>query len=116
MSADRCLRSRIYLRYLLSPLRPHQPADEAASMTRPAVGAPLRHCAECGGYEYSGAPACETCRALVDAIVEGEWSAFVQHWNVDADQERALAEMVTAEPDRRDWRVVDAAYDRLTCP
>ncbi|MEZ0106195.1 hypothetical protein ABH920_000176 [Catenulispora sp. EB89] len=88
-------------------------------MTRPAVGAPLRRCAECGGYEYGGAPACGTCRELVDAIVEAEWSLFLARWNidaVDAAEEKALAEMVTAEPDRHDWRVVDAAYDRLACP
>lgn len=84
-------------------------------MTRPAVGATLRRCAECGGYEYSGAPTCETCRTLVDGIVEDEWSLFLRRWNVDADQETALAEMVVAEPDQHDWRVVDAAYDRLTC-
>ncbi|MEY9927263.1 hypothetical protein ABH926_001888 [Catenulispora sp. GP43] len=88
------------------------------SRHRPAVGAPLRRCAECGGYEYGGAPACDTCRALVDDIVEGEWSAFLRRWDVDPgqDQEKTLAEMVTAEPDRHDWRIVDAAYDRLTCP
>jgi len=85
-------------------------------MTRPAVGAPLRRCAECGGYEYGGAPACTACRALVDDIVEAEWSLFLTRWNVEADDEKALAEMVAAEPDKHDWRVVDAAYDRLTCP
>lgn len=90
-------------------------------MTRPAVGALLRRCAECGDYEYGGAPACAGCRALVDEIVEEEWSMFLRAWGVDAgqdqnrDQEKALAEMVTAEPDQHDWRVVDAAYDRLTC-
>ncbi|MEY9904445.1 hypothetical protein ABIA35_000651 [Catenulispora sp. MAP12-49] len=85
-------------------------------MTRPAVGAALRRCAECGGYEYGGAPACDDCRALVDDIVEGEWSAFLRQWNVEAGQEAALAEMVTSEPDRHDWRIVDAAYDRMACP
>jgi hypothetical protein len=90
-------------------------------MTRPAVGAPLRRCTECGDYEYGGAPACDTCRALVDGIVEEEWSLFLRHWNVDAErdqdqaQEKTLAEMVAAEPDQHDWRIVDAAYDRLTC-
>ena len=85
-------------------------------MTRPAVGAPLRRCSECGGYEYGGALACGNCRALVDDIVEAEWSLFRMRWNVDPVEEKSLAEMVIAEPDKHDWRVVDAAYDRLTCP
>ncbi|GAA2307215.1 hypothetical protein OHT20_00995 [Streptomyces caniferus] len=84
-------------------------------MARPAVGAALRRCAECGGYEYSGAPACSVCRELVDSIVEDAWSAFLLQWDAGGDQEAVLAEMVTAEPDRHDWRVVDAALDRLVC-
>lgn len=92
-------------------------------MARPAVGAALRRCAECSGYEYGGAPACASCRALVDAVVEERWSAFLHSWGVgadgpgegDADEEVALAGMVAAEPDRHDWRVVDAALDRLVC-
>ncbi|GAA4598661.1 hypothetical protein GCM10023194_76740 [Planotetraspora phitsanulokensis] len=32
-----------------------------------------------------------------------------------AGDERAVAEMVAEEPDRHDWRVFDAALDRLTC-
>jgi hypothetical protein len=78
-------------------------------MARPAVGAALRRCAECGGYEYSGAPACTSCRELVDSIVEEQWSVFLRHWDVSDDQEVTLAEMVAAEPDRHDRRVVDAA-------
>ena len=86
-------------------------------MPRPVVGAPLRRCAECGGYEYSGAPACTTCRELVDSILEDEWSSFLHQWGASDPQEAAaLAEMVAAEPDRHDWRVVDAALDRLICP
>ena len=84
-------------------------------MTRPAVGAPLRRCTECGGYEYGGAPTCGSCAALVDAVIEDEWSAFLRTWDGAEGQETVLAEMVVAEPDRHDWRVVDAAYDRLTC-
>jgi hypothetical protein len=85
-------------------------------MTRPAVGAELRRCAECGGYEYSGAPACAACRALVDGVVEEEWAVLLCHWDVSgSEQQVALAEMVAAEPDRHDWRVVDAALDRLVC-
>ncbi|MBB5799893.1 hypothetical protein [Streptomyces caelestis] len=85
-------------------------------MVRPDVGAPLRPCAECGGYEYGGAPACAVCRDLVDGLVEEEWAAFSRHWDVTGcEQETALAELVVAEPDRHDWRVVDAALDRLAC-
>ncbi|MET9761031.1 hypothetical protein ABZ016_18505 [Streptomyces sp. NPDC006372] len=86
-------------------------------MVRPEVGAAPRRCARCGGLEYGGAPACAVCRELVDGIVEGEWAAFLRRWDVaGAGQERDLAEMVAAEPDRHDWRVVDAALDRLVCP
>lgn len=84
-------------------------------MVRPEVGAAPRRCAECSGYEYGGAPACAACRALVDGIVEDAWAAFTRRWDVAHDQEAALAEMVSAEPDRHDWRVVDAALDRLDC-
>ncbi|MEW2397809.1 hypothetical protein [Streptomyces sp. NPDC046862] len=86
-------------------------------MARPAVGAALHRCAECAGYEYGGAPACAACRELVDGIVEGEWLAFLHQWGVaDSQEVTALAEMVAAEPDRHDWRLVDAALDRLPCP
>ncbi|MEV5433282.1 hypothetical protein [Streptomyces sp. NPDC052701] len=85
-------------------------------MTRPDVGTAPRRCAQCGGYEYGGAPGCAACRALVDSIVEEAWARFLRPWGVgDAGQERALAEMVAAEPDRHDWRVVDTALDRLVC-
>ncbi|MFC4494523.1 hypothetical protein ACFPA8_10310 [Streptomyces ovatisporus] len=85
-------------------------------MARPAVEAAVRRCAECGGYEYSGAPACIACRRLVDSILEDEWSAFLHRWDAgDSQETEALAEMVAAEPDRHDWRVVDAALDRLVC-
>ncbi|EFL20331.1 conserved hypothetical protein [Streptomyces himastatinicus ATCC 53653] len=85
-------------------------------VARPAVGAALRRCAECGGCEYSGAPACTACRELVDGILEDEWSAFLRQWGASGSQEAAaLAEVVAAGPDRHDWRVVDAALDRLVC-
>ncbi|MEU8199632.1 hypothetical protein [Streptosporangium sp. NPDC049046] len=35
---------------------------------------------------------------------------------LSAEEESAIAEMVAEEPDRHDWRVVDAALDRLVCP
>jgi hypothetical protein len=84
-------------------------------MARPEVGAAPRRCAWCGGREYSGAPACAACRALVDDIVEDEWAAFLRRWDAGESDAVALAEMVVSEPDRHDWRVVDAALDRLTC-
>lgn len=84
-------------------------------MSRPAVGAPLQRCTECGGYEYSGAPECVRCRALVDAIVEDEWFAFRRQQDVDDGHEGELATAVVHEPHLFDWRVVDAAYDRLAC-
>ncbi|MBS2536249.1 hypothetical protein KGQ20_26140 [Catenulispora sp. NF23] len=52
---------------------------------------------------------------MVDRIIEDEWSAFRQTWHPDEVPESTLAELVLAEPDRHDWRIVDAAYDRLTC-
>ncbi|MBR8639852.1 hypothetical protein KEF29_12535 [Streptomyces tuirus] len=52
----------------------------------------------------------------MDGIAEGEGAAFLRHWDATGGQERTLAEMVAAEPDRHDWRVVDAALDRLVCP
>lgn len=81
---------------------------------RPPAGAAPRRCAECGGLAPSGAPACRTCRDLVDGIVEEEWRAFLTQW--DPAEEAELAELVADEPDRHDWRVVDAALDRLVCP
>ncbi|GGM76884.1 hypothetical protein GCM10012275_54450 [Longimycelium tulufanense] len=84
-------------------------------MARPAVGEALRRCAACGGYEYSGGLACAACRQLVDGIVEEEWRSFLHRWSVGKGQEAELAEMVVDEPDRHDWRVVDAALDRLAC-
>jgi hypothetical protein len=76
----------------------------------------VSRCAECGGYAYSGPPACGACRDLVDDIVAEGWRSFVFRWEVGEDEETALAEMVVDEPHRHDWRVVDAALDRLVCP
>ncbi|WP_283134835.1 hypothetical protein [Rhizohabitans arisaemae] len=83
---------------------------------RPAVGAPLRRCTTCGGYAYGGAPACAVCRDLVDGIVEEEWRSFLHRMSIGAESEAGIAELVVDEPDRHDWRVVDAALDRLACP
>ncbi|TDD54007.1 hypothetical protein [Saccharopolyspora elongata] len=80
---------------------------------RPAVGAVLVRCGECGGHEYSGAPDCSRCRALVDDVVEEEWRRFRAEWA--AEPEAEVAGLVVAEPDRHDWRVVDAALDRIAC-
>lgn len=80
---------------------------------RPALGAALALCAECGGYEYSGAPDCRRCRFLVDDIVEQQWRLFLVDW--PAESELDLAELVAAEHDRHDWRIVDAALDRIVC-
>ncbi|WP_240506136.1 hypothetical protein [Thermoactinospora rubra] len=74
----------------------------------------MRRCGDCGYFEPAGAPACARCAALVDEIVETGWRAFVER-DFPGFDERELAEMVAEEPDRHEWRVVDAAYDRLTC-
>lgn len=114
---------------------------------RPEVGDRLVRCAECRGYEYSGAPGCVTCRDLVDDIIEDEWRSFLGRFASTDNQvdtvsgrtaldstalnrtalgepvlgepvlaETVLAEMVVDEPHRHDWRIVDAALDRLNCP
>ncbi|WP_230985135.1 hypothetical protein [Microbispora oryzae] len=85
---------------------------------RPSVGDTLRTCPACGGYEYSGAPGCPRCTQLVDDIVEERWRDWLgrEFGTLSPDDERSVAGMVVGEPDRHDWRVVDAAYDRLTCP
>ncbi|MFB8281167.1 hypothetical protein [Nocardia colli] len=50
---------------------------------------------------------------LVDDIVEQQWALFRADW--PAESELDLAELVAAEPDRHDWRIVDAALDRVVC-
>ncbi|MEV6149017.1 hypothetical protein AB0L53_01635 [Nonomuraea sp. NPDC052129] len=59
----------------------------------------------------------------MDLIVEDGWRAFLEREFGAAERseeagsdERVIAEIVVDEPDRHPWRVVDAAYDRLTCP
>ncbi|GAA1085645.1 hypothetical protein GCM10009642_25670 [Nocardiopsis metallicus] len=73
----------------------------------------MRACSGCPGPEYSGAPDCARCRALVDAILEAEWGAFLAQQGLADEPE--VAELVVEEPDRHDWRIVDAALDRLVC-
>ncbi|MEV0687703.1 hypothetical protein AB0I35_27950 [Nocardia sp. NPDC050378] len=80
---------------------------------RPAVGAALARCVECGGYEYGGVPGCGRCRLLVDGIVEQQWRLFLTDWPTESELE--VAELVAAEPDRHDWRIVDGALDQLVC-
>lgn len=80
---------------------------------RPEVGAALVLCDECGGYEYGGAPDCGRCRLLVDDIVEETWQHFLDQWH--GEDETEVARLVTAEPDQHDWRIVDAALDRIVC-
>jgi hypothetical protein len=80
---------------------------------RPDVGAAVVRCVECRGYEYAGAPQCHRCLRLVDDIVEEEWRRFFLDWQSEPAPE--VARLVAAEPDRHDWRVVDAALDRIVC-
>lgn len=77
----------------------------------------MRRCVECDQWEPAGAPDCKRCAGLVDEIVESVWREFVvqEFGTLTALDERDVAEMVIDEPDKHLWRVVDAAYDRLTC-
>ncbi len=84
---------------------------------RPAVGDPLRPCPACPCWAYAGAPACPHCAALVDALVEEGWREHVtaSFGDLSPGEERDVARMVADEPHRHDWRVFDAALDRLAC-
>ncbi|WP_240776966.1 hypothetical protein [Nonomuraea basaltis] len=77
----------------------------------------MRRCGECGHWEPAGAPGCARCAGLVDEIVEEGWRAFLERefGTTEPLDERLIAEMVVDEPGKHPWRVVDAAYDRLTC-
>ncbi|MEV4130451.1 hypothetical protein [Nocardia sp. NPDC049707] len=77
------------------------------------MGADVVRCEECGGYEYGGAPDCHRCCTLVDDIINDEWRRFLSDWQGESEHE--IARLVVTEPDRHDWRVVDAALDRITC-
>ncbi|MGS2641237.1 hypothetical protein [Streptosporangium sp. G12] len=54
----------------------------------------------------------------MDDIVEDTWREFlrVEIGPVSPGEEKTIGEMVADEPDRHDWRVVDAALDRMVCP
>ncbi|MEV2276865.1 hypothetical protein AB0I72_14920 [Nocardiopsis sp. NPDC049922] len=56
--------------------------------------------------------------AAIAGEVEAAWSGLCQAWEVlpGTPEERDLARMVTEEPHRFPWRVVDAALDRQPCP
>ncbi|HEX6682708.1 MAG TPA: hypothetical protein VF062_07935 [Candidatus Limnocylindrales bacterium] len=79
---------------------------------------PPIECAQCGCLEYAGAPECARCLALVDAVVQDGWRAYVQREFPGASEadEREIAGMVVQEPQRHEWRVYDAACDLLECP
>ncbi|MCK7624319.1 hypothetical protein MUU72_14610 [Streptomyces sp. RS10V-4] len=51
----------------------------------------------------------------MDGIVAEEWRSALRGWGVDRADEADFAALVADEPDRHDWRVVDAALDRLVC-
>ncbi|MEV3979925.1 hypothetical protein [Nonomuraea sp. NPDC049758] len=78
----------------------------------------MRRCEVCGHQEPAGAPDCDRCAGLVDELVEEGWRAFLlaEFGAVAPPDEQLIARMVVDEPDKHPWRVVDAAYDRLTCP
>lgn len=88
------------------------------SLTPGLYGAAMRRCAECGHWEPAGAMDCPRCAGLVDELVEEGWRAYLERefGPVEPQEERLIARMVADEPDKHPWRVVDAAYDRLTCP
>lgn len=79
----------------------------------------MHRCQRCSYWEPAGAPACTRCAALLDEMVEEGWRAFLAEEfgarEVEREAAVTIAEMVVDEPDRHQWRVVDAAYDRLTC-
>ncbi|HZM81407.1 MAG TPA: hypothetical protein VFC19_37245 [Candidatus Limnocylindrales bacterium] len=77
----------------------------------------MKRCGECGEWEPAGAPVCSRCAALIDEIVESGWRSFLdrEFGAVSAVEERAIGEMVAQEPERHEWRVYDAALDRIVC-
>ena len=67
-----------------------------------------------------GARGARGARALADigAEVERAWSRACAEWEAEpgSTAEADLARLVAEGPDQFDWRVVDAALDRLACP
>ncbi|MFD9942998.1 hypothetical protein ACFWYW_35015 [Nonomuraea sp. NPDC059023] len=74
----------------------------------------MHRCPRCGCFEYGGAPSCARCRGLLDTLVEDGYQAFLKEESLPDDPD--LAEMIVSEIKPYAWRVVDAAFDRLTCP
>ncbi|MFD6073674.1 hypothetical protein, partial [Amycolatopsis lurida] len=62
-----------------------------------------------------GAPA--EALAEVEASIEDRWRSFLAEYEVTAGtkEEADLAESVIADTSAFEWRIVDAAFDRLTC-
>ncbi|RSN22626.1 hypothetical protein DL990_36480 [Amycolatopsis sp. WAC 01416] len=62
-----------------------------------------------------GAPA--EALAEVEASIEDRWRSFLAEYEVTAGtkEETDLAELVVADTSAFEWRVVDAALDRLAC-
>ncbi|KFU75645.1 hypothetical protein SAMN04489729_0475 [Amycolatopsis lurida] len=62
-----------------------------------------------------GAPA--EALTEVEASIEDRWRSFLAEYEVTAGtkEETDLAESVVADTSVFEWRVVDAAFDRLTC-
>ncbi|MEV7590226.1 hypothetical protein AB0O42_08115 [Streptomyces sp. NPDC089922] len=85
----------------------------------PEVGSDPRSCTDCGQLEYAGAPLCRACVAKVDAIIDDAWRQFVRDTGIpDATtgaETEAWARLVIEDLAAHDWRVVDAAYDRIPC-
>lgn len=56
--------------------------------------------------------------AAIAAEADRAWARTLAEWDAEpgTPAEHDLAELVAQDPDRFEWRVVDAALDRLTCP
>ncbi|GAB3745834.1 hypothetical protein GCM10027598_83080 [Amycolatopsis oliviviridis] len=55
--------------------------------------------------------------SAVEATIDGRWRLFLAEYGVaaGAKEETDLADMVVADTSAFEWRVVDAALDRLSC-
>ncbi|MGW6540533.1 hypothetical protein ACWGBV_03465 [Streptomyces sp. NPDC055051] len=83
------------------------------------MGSDLRLCAECGELEYAGAPVCGVCAAKADVIVDGAWQEFARDMGgprgLTATETESWARLVVEDLAAYGWRVVDAAFDRISC-